>query len=111
MEKNKSHNSTISVLFEETFKAQRIKRTVFQPFKFEEQSSCLEAEGTSVSQAAIAQLGERQTEDLKVAGSIPACGAFIFLLFDPGLWRVHFFAIFWIAQSWQAGRQAGIMQI
>ena len=24
--------------------------------------------------AAIAQLGERQTEDLKVAGSIPACG-------------------------------------
>ena len=27
-----------------------------------------------ISQAAIAQLGERQTEDLKVAGSIPACG-------------------------------------
>ena len=25
--------------------------------------------------AAIAQLGERQTEDLKVAVSIPACGA------------------------------------
>ena len=28
------------------------------------------------SQAAIAQLGERQTEDLKVAGSIPGLGNF-----------------------------------
>ena len=31
--------------------------------------------------AGIAQLGERQTEDLKVAGSIPAVGRFIFVLF------------------------------
>lgn len=31
-------------------------------------------------QAAIAQLGERQTEDLKVAGSIPACGEFFLTL-------------------------------
>ena len=30
--------------------------------------------------AGIAQLGERQTEDLKVAGSIPAVGIFLFLL-------------------------------
>ena len=28
--------------------------------------------------AGIAQLGERQTEDLKVAGSIPAVGIFLF---------------------------------
>ena len=28
--------------------------------------------------AAIAQLGERQTEDLKVPGSIPGCGTFFF---------------------------------
>ena len=31
--------------------------------------------------AAIAQLGERQTEDLKVPGSIPGGGYFFFLLF------------------------------
>ena len=29
------------------------------------------------SEAAIAQLGERQTEDLKVPGSIPGLGIFI----------------------------------
>ena len=35
--------------------------------------------------AGIAQLGERQTEDLKVAGSIPAVGipSFLFFLFPP----------------------------
>ena len=31
---------------------------------------------TEVQEAAIAQLGERETEDLKVAGSIPALGIF-----------------------------------
>jgi hypothetical protein len=30
--------------------------------------------------AAIAQLGERQTEDLKVPGSIPGLGSFVFLV-------------------------------
>ena len=34
--------------------------------------------------AGIAQLGERQTEDLKVAGSIPAVGIFLFCLFFSG---------------------------
>jgi hypothetical protein len=34
------------------------------------------------SQAAIAQLGERQTEDLKVTGSIPVRGnCFLFIFF------------------------------
>ena len=33
-----------------------------------------------VSLAAIAQLGERQTEDLKVPGSIPGGGKFFFVL-------------------------------
>ena len=33
------------------------------------------------SLAAIAQLGERQTEDLKVPGSIPGGGIFLFLFF------------------------------
>ena len=47
-----------------------------------------------MSVAAIAQLGERQTEDLKVPGSIPGGGIkFFFLLkyavnqFDMSLWR------------------------
>ena len=31
------------------------------------------------STAVIAQLGERKTEDLKVSGSIPDCGSFLFL--------------------------------
>ena len=36
------------------------------------------------SDASIAQLGERQTEDLKVPGSIPGRGSFsTFLLFPP----------------------------
>ena len=40
------------------------------------------ARGSSMSLAAIAQLGERQTEDLKVPGSIPGGGIiFFFLLF------------------------------
>ena len=30
-----------------------------------------------IHQAAIAQLGERQTEDLKVPGSIPGLGSFV----------------------------------
>ena len=34
---------------------------------------------TSFQQAVIAQLGERQTEDLKVPGSIPGRGIFLFL--------------------------------
>ena len=33
-------------------------------------------------EAAIAQLGERQTEDLEVPGSIPGYGMFIFNAFD-----------------------------
>ena len=33
--------------------------------------------------AAIAQLGERQTEDLKVPGSIPGLGIFSFCFFQP----------------------------
>ena len=32
--------------------------------------------------AALAQLGERQTEDLKVPGSIPGGGNFFFVLFE-----------------------------
>ena len=34
--------------------------------------------------AAIAQLGERQTEDLKVPGSIPGLGIY---MLEPGLWE------------------------
>ena len=37
------------------------------------------------SEAAIAQLGERQTEDLKVPGSIPGLGIFI----EPHLHAAH----------------------
>ena len=33
-------------------------------------------------EAAIAQLGERQTEDLKVPGSIPGGGTFFFFTFE-----------------------------
>ena len=36
------------------------------------------ASGEVMSNAAIAQLGERQTEDLKVPGSIPGEGIFLF---------------------------------
>ena len=32
--------------------------------------------------APVAQLGERKTEDLKVAGSSPAGGTFLYILFD-----------------------------
>ena len=39
--------------------------------------------------AGIAQLGERQTEDLKVAGSIPAVGIRIYFLFSPNLSGVN----------------------
>ena len=35
-------------------------------------------------QAALAQLGERQTEDLKVPGSIPGGGTFWFASFGRG---------------------------
>ena len=35
------------------------------------------------SRAAIAQLGERQTEDLKVPGSIPGLGIFVLPLLQP----------------------------
>ena len=37
--------------------------------------------GSIVSQAAIAQLGERQTEDLKVPGSIPGGGKILIFYF------------------------------
>ena len=44
--------------------------------------------------AAIAQLGERQTEDLKVPGSIPGEGTFfediLFAGFDPHLKKVFY---------------------
>ena len=39
--------------------------------------------------AGIAQLGERQTEDLKVAGSIPAVGIRIYFLFLSHLFGVN----------------------
>jgi hypothetical protein len=39
-------------------------------------------------QAAIAQLGERQTEDLKVPGSIPGLGIH-FHLFSSVTWQGH----------------------
>ena len=35
------------------------------------------ARSLRIEQAAIAQLGERQTEDLKVPGSIPGLGIFM----------------------------------
>ena len=41
-----------------------------------------------VSLAAIAQLGERQTEDLKVPGSIPGGGKFFFVLVVSTWWKV-----------------------
>ena len=43
---------------------------------------------TSVAQAAIAQLGERQTEDLKVPGSIPGLGIFFRLEGGVGVGRL-----------------------
>ena len=51
--------------------------------------------------AGIAQLGERQTEDLKVAGSIPAVGIFLFFAVrgpggGAGRWGAP--------PSWQLGR-------
>ena len=39
--------------------------------------------------AAIAQLGERQTEDLKIPGSIPGLGKCIHLRAEPNGFRVH----------------------
>ena len=35
-----------------------------------------------MAHAALAQLGERQTEDLKVPGSIPGGGSFFVLFFN-----------------------------
>ena len=34
-----------------------------------------------ITAARVAQLGERKTEDLKVAGSSPAGGTFLYILF------------------------------
>ena len=39
---------------------------------------------THFGMAAIAQLGERQTEDLKVPGSIPGLGIQFVIVFDVG---------------------------
>ena len=58
---------------------------------------------TSVAQAAIAQLGEQQTEDLKVPGSIP--GLVIFLKLEDGVGvgrllaiRQHVFCLQFVAR-------------
>ena len=40
-------------------------------------------------QAEIAQLGERQTEDLEVPGSIPGLGTTFFFVFDECLYFKH----------------------
>ena len=55
--------------------------------------------------AAIAQLGERQTEDLKVPGSIPGLGTHLFTLL--GVWAsgfrhllVHVFAQLRFSSGW-----------
>ena len=42
------------------------------------------------NQAAIAQLGKRQTEDLKVPGSIPGLGIFRFMSCGPRLFLFLF---------------------
>jgi hypothetical protein len=49
--------------------------------------------GQEVTGAEIAQLGERQTEDLKVAGSIPAFGTFFFSS-NKKMYGWHFFDYF-----------------
>ena len=49
--------------------------------------------------AGIAQLGERQTEDLKVAGSIPAVGILLAVLFCSGVMGR-------VAQSWSAAKRS-----
>ena len=49
--------------------------------------------------AGIAQLGERQTEDLKVAGSIPAVGILLAVLFCSGV-------VGGVAQSWSAAKRS-----
>jgi hypothetical protein len=38
---------------------------------------CARHSRSSLHVAAIAQLGERETEDLEVLGSIPSCGSFV----------------------------------
>ena len=43
-------------------------------------------ESTYQLQAALAQLGERQTEDLKVPGSIPGGGTFRSFYYHVSLW-------------------------
>ena len=66
--------------------------------------------GVEVKHAGIAQLGERQTEDLKVAGSIPAVGTYFFALgrfffvmsVVRGVSEAH--AIWAAHQPWQLGR-------
>ena len=64
-------------------------------------------------QADIAQLGERQTEDLKVAGSIPAVGILFFCLclhfiFADSVWPYvdsrRACWLLWSAIPWQLGR-------
>ena len=76
----------------------------FWPKRRERAGTCMILTGPEKKQtilpAAIAQLGERQTEDLKVAGSIPACGDFLwtitFLLeFDFKFPLAFFFASLW----------------
>ncbi len=49
--------------------------------------------------AGIAQLGERQTEGLKVAGSIPAVGILLAVLFCSGV-------VAGVAQSWSAAKRS-----
>ena len=53
---------------------------------------------TSLGSAAIAQLGERQTEDLKVPGSIPGLGMLSCLVGQP-LDDCTSLALFWMLQG------------
>ena len=51
------------------------------------------------NQAAIAQLGERQTEDLKVPGSIPGLGMVFFCLVGQSVDDCTSLALFWMLQG------------
>ena len=55
-----------------------VAEDIFSVFRDETVALCV---AFSYTEAVIAQLGERQTEDLKVPGSIPGRGIFLHFLF------------------------------
>ena len=65
--------------------------------------------------AEIAQLGERQTEDLKVPGSIPGLGTTIKILFCAGVreWKKRGHAVGESAKNgqWARWQMEGVMMV